>query len=220
MALTCPACSAALPGFTTEATLKERLAEQKAAHSTVMGDLSTKAAAAEADLSRLRPLAERAEALDRDLAYTRAGIPDAQSRAVETLYRGYRAEAGDAALDRAAWLADEAAQADYAPMIRAVRGVAAAPPPAAPATPPAPGTPAAPAAPRASTLPPANAGVANAPAAPAKPMTVADRNAELARRAADPNFRRLPAEERRKAHDGWKAELDARVEAPAASAAT
>jgi glutamate-1-semialdehyde 2,1-aminomutase len=48
MALTCPACSAALPGFTTEETLKQRLAEQKAAHSTVMGDLSTKAAAAEA----------------------------------------------------------------------------------------------------------------------------------------------------------------------------
>lgn len=217
MSIACPHCAAALPGYTTEETLKTRLAEQKAAHATVLGDVSTKAAAAEADLVRLRPLAERAEALDRDLAYTRAGIPDAQSRAVETLYRGYRAEAGDAALDRAAWLADEAAQADYAPMIRAVRGAAATPPPVAPPAAPPPGTPAPP---KASTLPPANAGIVGAPAAPAKPLSVADRNAELARRAMDPAFRRLPPEERRKAHDGWKAELDARVEQPGTGAAT
>lgn len=221
MAFTCPSCSAAIPGVTTEEALKQRLADQKAAHTAALDAATTKATAAEAELAAARPLAARAEALERDLAYQRAGIPDAASKAVETLYRGYRAEAGDAAVDRAAWLADAAAQGDYAPMVAAVR--TAAPPAAgAPAATPPAATPTA-TPPARSALPPASAGAAPAPGAVVKPrMTATEFQAATARLAAD--VRAQPtAELRAKAradYDAKRAEMVAQMDAPAPAVTT
>lgn len=222
MAFTCPSCSAAIPGVTTEEALKQRLADQKAAHTAALDAATSKATAAEAELAAARPLAARAEALERDLAYQRAGIPDAASKAVETLYRGYRAEAGDAAVDRAAWLADATAQGDYAPMVAAVR--TAAPPAAATpaATPPA-ATPPAATPPARSALPPASAGAAPAPGAVVRPkMTATEFQAATARLAAD--VRAQPtAELRAKAradYDAKRAEMVAQMDAPASPVTT
>jgi len=225
MGYNCPHCSVEITGVTTEEGVKKRLAEQKAAHTTALAEVAqraeqaaAKAAAAEADLGRLRPLAERAESLDRDLAYQRAGIPEAASKAVETLYRGYRAEAGDAAIDRAAWLADAAAQGDYAAMVAAVRVA----PAGAPATPPAAAPPAA-KPPGASTLPPASANATANPPAAVAPKMSADQFREQTAKLAEAVRAAQTPEARTKAradYDTQRAALVAQMAAPTVAVTT
>lgn len=124
MGYACPHCSKDIAGVTTEEAVKARLAEQKAAHQTVAEKLQADLAAATADLTRLKPLAERAETIERDLHYTRAAVPAEAIKYVEALYTLHKAEAGDKAMSRDAWLASDEAKAN--PLLAGVLGKGAA----------------------------------------------------------------------------------------------